>query len=80
MFSFMQKPRMRIHDYKIETLFSGNYNNAELKVTVAPNNQVNGYGEAHVRLSLYDSELQLVTEFETPKFANCDFYLREKNM
>ncbi|WP_342477180.1 glycoside hydrolase family 2 TIM barrel-domain containing protein [Paenibacillus sp. FSL H7-0350] len=72
------KPRMRIHDYKVETLFSGNYNNAELSVTVLPNNQANGYGDAHVRLSLYDSEQKLVTAFETPKFADCDFYLREK--
>jgi beta-galactosidase len=71
------KPRMRIHDYKIETLFAGNYTNAELAVTVYPNNQADCYGDAHVRMSLYDRDHKLVTQFETPKFANCGFYLQE---
>ena len=71
------KPRMRIHDYKIETLFSGHYDNAELAVTVHPNNQASCYGEAHVRLSLYDHDRKLVTQFETPKFADCRSYLQE---
>ncbi|MEV5025620.1 glycoside hydrolase family 2 TIM barrel-domain containing protein [Paenibacillus sp. LPE1-1-1.1] len=72
------KPRMRIHDYKIETLFSGSYENAELAVTVYPNNQASCYGEAHVRLSLYDGDQKLVTQFETEKFADYGVYLHEK--
>lgn len=71
------KPRMRIHDYKIETLFTGNYENAELAVKVYPNNQASCYGEAHVRLSLYDRNQKLVTQFDTPKFADCVSYLQE---
>ncbi len=71
------KPRMRIHDYKVETHFSGDYTKAELAVTVYPNNQADCYGDAHVRMSLYDREQRLVTQFETPKFADCGFYLQE---
>ncbi|WP_169081793.1 glycoside hydrolase family 2 TIM barrel-domain containing protein [Paenibacillus sp. PL91] len=71
------KPRMRIHDYKIETQFAGNYENAELAVTVYPNKQASCYGEAYVRLSLYDSGQKLVTQFETPKFADCVSYLQD---
>ncbi|OKP80490.1 hypothetical protein A3844_27365 [Paenibacillus helianthi] len=71
------KPRMRIHDYKIETLFSGHYDNAELSVIVYPNNQARCYGEAYVRLSLYDHYQKLITQFETPKFADCRSYLQE---
>lgn len=71
------KPQMRIHDYKIETLFSGSYDTAELAVTVYPNNQASGYGEAKVRLSLYDQEQTLVTQLETPNFADCGVYLQE---
>lgn len=71
------KPRMRIHDYKIETLFPGDYDNAELAVTVYPNNQASCYGEAHVRLSLYDHDRELVTQFETPKFADFRSYLQD---
>jgi beta-galactosidase len=70
------KPRMRIQDYKIETLFSGRYDRAELAVTVHPNNQAGCFGEAYVRLSLYDHESNLVTQFETPKFADFRSYLQ----
>ena len=71
------KPSMRIHDYKIETLFAGTYENAELAVTVYPNNQASCYGDAHVRVSLYDHGQKLVTQFETPKFADCVSYLQD---
>jgi beta-galactosidase len=67
---------MRIQDYKIETLFSGSYDHAELAVTVHPNNQAGSFGEAYVRLSLYDHEHNLVTQFETPKFADFRSYLQ----
>ncbi|GIO43367.1 glycoside hydrolase family 2 TIM barrel-domain containing protein [Paenibacillus apis] len=76
--SIYAKPRMRIQDYKIETLFSGNYEHAELVVKVYPNNQADRYGEAYVRLSLYDADFMLITQFETPTFGDCGFYLQEK--
>lgn len=71
------QPQMRIHDYKIETIFTGGYDTAELAVTVYPNNYVSGYGDAKVRLSLYDHEQTLVTQLETPRFADCGVYLQE---
>jgi beta-galactosidase len=73
------KSKQRILDYKIETLFTGNnFDEAQLKVMLHPNNQVRGYGECFVKLSLYDAEQQLVTSFESNPYVKCGFYLDPK--
>ena len=73
------KAKQRILDYKVETLFAGNnFNEAELKVMLHPNNKVRGYGECFVKLSLYDADGQLVTSFESQPYGKCGFYLDPK--
>lgn len=71
------KPQMRIHDYKVETLFDKGYDSARLSLTIYPN-KIDGYGESYVRLSLYDSDNNMIKQFDTPKFAQCGYYLGEK--
>jgi beta-galactosidase len=73
------KEKQRIFDYKVETLFNeNNYENAELKVTLEPNNKVKGYGECYVKLSLYDAEKKLVVTFQSQAYAKCGVYLSPK--
>ncbi|HHV11503.1 MAG TPA: DUF4981 domain-containing protein [Clostridiales bacterium] len=73
------KSKQRILDYKVETLFTGdNYDEAQLKVMLHPNNKARGYGESYVKLSLYDAGQQLVTSFESEPYAKCGFYLDPK--
>lgn len=73
------KPKQRIFDYKVETVFKGeNYNIAELKVMIQPNNKVSGYGENFIALSLYDANKNLVTKFKSLPFAQYGFYLQNK--
>lgn len=73
------KAKQRIFDYKVETLFSDtNYEKAELKVILQPNNRVRNYGECYVKLSLYDSRKKLVSSFQSIPYAKCGFYLEPK--
>ena len=73
------KSQQRLHDYKIETLFKNNdFSSAELKVMLLPNNKVRDYGECYVRLSLYNSEKELVTSFQSSPYAKCGIYLEPK--
>jgi len=70
------KAKQRIFDYRVETLFNeDNYEKAELKVTVQPNNTVRGYGECYPKLSLYDAEKKLITAFQSQPYAKCASYL-----
>ena len=70
------KAKQRILDYKVETLFTGdNFDKADLKVTLRPNNTVKGYGETYVKLSLYDAEDSLVTEYQSQPYGKCVAYL-----
>jgi beta-galactosidase len=72
------KEKQRVLDYKIETLFDGDdFEKAELKVTLYPNNQVNGYGESYVRLSLYNKEKELVQTFQSNPYEKYCFYLSQ---
>lgn len=73
------KAKQRIYDYKIETIFEGDrYEKADLRVTLHPNNTVEGYGECYVILSLYDAKKELVTTFQSVPYAKCGFYLQPK--
>lgn len=73
------KEKQRLLDYKVETLFQGdNFEEAELKVMLLPNNTVEGYGESKVRLSLYDSNEELITTFNSEPYAACGYYLMPK--
>jgi beta-galactosidase len=73
------KAKQRVFDYKIETLFNEeNFQQAELKVVLQPNNRVRGYGECYVKLSLYDEEKKLVSSFQSQPYAKCGFYLEPK--
>ena len=70
------KAKQRMLDYKVETLFTGdNFDQADLKVTLRPNNTVRGYGETYVKLSLYDAEASLVTEYQSQPYGKCVTYL-----
>jgi beta-galactosidase len=70
------KEKQRLHDFKIETLFEGdNFEQAQLKVTLYPNNTVAGYGESYVRLSLYDPRKVLVTDFTSDPYGRYCSYL-----
>ncbi len=72
------KEKQRLLDYKIETLFEGDhFEEAELKVTLYPNNQVNGYGESYVRLSMYDADRKLVQTFQSDPYVKYNFYLSQ---
>lgn len=72
------KEKQRLHDYKIETLFEGdNFEEAELKVTLYPNNIVNGYGENYVRLTLYNSEKEFVSTIQSSTYGSYCFYLNQ---
>ncbi len=73
------KSKQRLLDYKVETLFKdNNFNEAELRVMLQPNNKVRGYGECHVRLSLYNAEEELVTVFQSQPYAKCSVYLEPR--
>lgn len=72
------KPKHRIHDYKIETVFSDHYRVGHLKIRVEPYNRTPYYGENHVRVSLYDVKRRLVAQQESRRFADCGFYLMNK--
>ena len=70
------KAKQRLLDYKVETLFEGNnFDKADLKVTLRPNNCVKGYGETYVKLSLYDAEGSPVTQYQSKPYAKCVSYL-----
>lgn len=72
------KEKQRILDYKIETLFEeDNYEKSELKVTLYPNNQVKGYGESYVRLSLYNANKELVQTIQSNPYESYCFYLNQ---
>ncbi|ALB45144.2 glycoside hydrolase family 2 [Clostridium beijerinckii NRRL B-598] len=73
------KEKQRIFDYKVETIFNGdNYENAELKVMLQPNNRVKWYGECYVKLSLFDAEKKIVSNFQSYPYKHYDFYLMTK--
>ena len=73
------KNKQRVFDYKVDTIFKGdNYEKAELKVMLWPNNVVKGYGEYHVNLSLYDANRKLVSEFQSLPYFQCGVYLEAK--
>ncbi|MDF2988513.1 MAG: glycoside hydrolase family 2 barrel, partial [Eubacterium sp.] len=73
------KARQRLLDYKVETLFAdNNFKEAELKVILQPNNKVSGYGECHVKLSLYNAEKEIVTVFQSKPYAKYGVYLEPK--
>jgi len=73
------KNKQRVFDYKVDTLFNGdNYNEAELKVMLWPNNVVRNYGECHVKLSLYDADKKLVLAFQSLPYFQCGGYLEPK--
>ncbi len=73
------KAKQRLLDYKVETLFQGNdFNEAELKVMLHPNNTVAGYGECKVRLSLYNNVGELITAFSSEPYVACGYYLMPK--
>ena len=73
------KNKQRVHDYKVDTIFNGdNYEEAELKVMLWPNNVVKRYGECHVKLSLYDANRNLVSEFQSLPYFQCGVYLEPK--
>ncbi len=72
------KEKHRVHDYKVETIFTGaDFEQAELKVILYPNSNVNGYGDCSVRLSLYNAEQELVTTFRSEPYQNYCFYLNQ---
>lgn len=73
------KEKQRIFDYKVETLFDGdNYEKAELKVMLQPNNSVKGYAESYVKLTLYDAENKIVSNFQSYPYKYCGYYLMSK--
>lgn len=73
------KEKQRLHDYKVETIFKdNNYNEAELSVTLWPNNTVKGYGNTYVKLYLYDGKGSLIRTFESKPYAEYDVYMKNK--
>jgi len=73
------KQKKRILDYKIETLFENNdFENAELKIVVEPNNRANGYGDCRVRCTLFDDDRREVTVLTSKPFAQYGIYLDHK--
>lgn len=70
------KPKQRMLDFKVETLFENdNYNEAKLSVMIHPNNKEPLYGENYVNITLYDSNNEKILAFQTMPFAQCGFYL-----
>lgn len=73
------KPKQRILDYKVETLFTdSDFTKATLLVQIEPNNQEPLFGEYYVELELYDKEKQKIAELKTRPFAEYREYLRPK--
>lgn len=73
------KDKQRIFDYKVETLFDGdNYEKAELKVMLQPNNTVKDYAESYAKLTLYDAEKKVVSNFQSYPYKDCGYYLMSK--
>lgn len=76
------RPKARIEDFKIETLFpggeNGNYGEAVLAVTIWPNNREAYYGENYTELTLYDKEEKEICRFTARPFAECGVYLDQK--
>jgi beta-galactosidase len=73
------KAKQRVFDYKVETIFNGEgFDQADLIVSLTPNNKVKGYGECYVILSLYDAGNKLITTFQSQPYAQCGTYLQPK--
>lgn len=70
------RPRVRIQDFKAETLFDENdFSRSRLRVMIHPRSDVDGFGEWKVRLSLFDKDGQLVTSWQTRPFGQYEAYL-----
>lgn len=75
----LAKSKYHILDYKVETLFHDNdFTESELSVTIRPCQANPLFGEQHVKLSLYDSGNNKLTEFCTQNFSEYAAYLRPK--
>ncbi len=72
------KPRQRLHDFKVETLFGDTLEEATLRILAEPYEKTPRYGECHVRATLYDGEGSFVVSTESQPFAKCGFYLMPK--
>lgn len=70
------KSKMRIHDYKVETILNTDYTKSTLSVMINPYNQIAGYGECYVKMSLFDATGRKLTEFNSKRFADSAFYLQ----
>ncbi len=73
------KNKQRVFDFKVDTIFTEyNYEKAELKVMLQPNNVVRGYGDCYAKLSLYDADRGLVSTFHSLPYVQCGVYLAPK--
>ncbi len=73
------KEKQRLLDYKIETIFvNDNYNEAELKITLWPNNKTKRYGETYTKSYLYDADNKLITTLETKPYDKYGYDLENK--
>lgn len=71
------RPKMRISDFKVETLFANNdYSKGYVSVMVHPRNDVDFFGDCHVRMRLYDSEKNKAASWETKPFKDYLAYLQ----
>lgn len=71
------KAKKSLFDYKVETLFEGdNFKESELRVILYSNNTVKGYGECHVRLSLYNANRELVATTQSKPYKEYVDYLK----
>lgn len=70
------RPRVRIQDFKVETLFDhDDFSKCRLSVMIHPRWDVDGFGDWKVRLTLYDSEKNPVTTWQTRPFSQYPSYL-----
>lgn len=69
------KSKLRIHDYKVETMLSENNTMATLKVVIHPNNQVENYGSCTVQATLYDKVGQEIATLKSEPFITYGGYL-----
>ena len=72
------KPRKRLHDFKVETLFGDTMKEATVRILAEPYEKTPRYGECQVRATLYDREGKTVASAESQPFARCGFYLMPK--
>lgn len=70
------RPKMRISDFKVETLFDGDdFSKSCLSVTIWPRMDVDGFGRYYVRLTLYDGEKNPAASWQSRPFADYGAYL-----